>query len=202
VHGHECHSSLAPQGVNAVQYAARLIAKVIEIAERKAEHGPFDRDYDVPHTTAHVGVVHGGTALNIVPKDCSFEFEFRNLPADDPQTLLAEVQAYAAEVLEPAMRAVRPETGIAFEYLSAFASLDTPEDHEAVELAKALTGANSTTKVAFGTEAGLISEAGIPAVVCGPGSIEQAHKPDEFIALEQVALCERFLDRLIDRLGA
>lgn len=202
VHGHECHSSLAPQGVNAVQYAARLIAKVIEIAERKAEDGPFDRDYDVPHTTAHVGVVHGGTALNIVPKDCSFDFEFRNLPADDPQTLLAEVQAYAAEVLEPAMRAVRPETGIAFEYLSAFASLDTPEDHEAVELAKALTGANSTTKVAFGTEAGLISEAGIPAVVCGPGSIEQAHKPDEFIALEQVALCERFLDRLIDRLSA
>jgi acetylornithine deacetylase len=202
VRGFECHSSLAPTGVNAIDYAARLIGKLIEMAEDKAANGPFDHDYDVPHTTIHTGVIEGGTALNIVPRDCSFDFEFRNLPIDDPQALMKQVTDYAEQVLVPKMRAVRPNTGIEFEFYSAFAGLDTPADHEVVQLAKALTGGNSTAKVAFGTEAGLISQSGIPSVVCGPGSIDQAHKPDEFVALEQLALCERFMERLIERLAA
>lgn len=202
VHGFECHSSLAPQGVNAVEYAARMITRLGDMAQRKAAEGPFDHAYDVPYTTVHTGTVQGGTALNIVPKDCSFEFEFRFLPADDPQALLAELTGYAREELLPRMRAVSPQAGIDFEEISAFAGLDTPEHHEAVVLAKALSGANATTKVAFGTEAGLIAESGIPAVVCGPGSIEQAHKPDEFVSLEQLALCEAFMERLSDRLAA
>jgi acetylornithine deacetylase len=200
--GFECHSSLAPQGVNAIEYAAKMVVKLNEMARRKAEQGPFEADYDIPHTTVHTGVIEGGTALNIVPKDCSFEFEFRHLPADDPQALLAEIQRYASEVLEPEMRAVQPDTGIAFEFLSAITGLDTPADHEVVQLAKALTGANATSKVAFGTEAGLFAENSIPAVVCGPGSIEQAHKPNEFVTLEQVALCEGFMERLAERLAA
>ncbi|SME88201.1 acetylornithine deacetylase [Tistlia consotensis] len=202
VHGFECHSSLAPTGVNAIEYAARLIGKLIEMAEDKQRNGPFDENYDVPHTTVHTGVIQGGTALNIVPKDCWFDFEFRNLPADDPQALMKQVTDYAEQVLVPRMQAIRPNTGIEFELYSFFSGLDTPADHEVVQLTKALTGANSTSKVAFGTEAGLISEAGIPSVVCGPGSIEQAHKPDEFVSLEQVALCERFMERLIERLAA
>lgn len=202
VQGFECHSSLAPQGVNAVEYAARLITHLSDMAQRKAAEGPFDPAYDVPYTTVHTGTVQGGTALNIVPKDCSFDFEFRHLPADDPRALMAEVVAYAETELLPRMRGVSPQAAIAFEELSAFAGLDTPDDHEAVALAKALTGANATTKVAFGTEAGLIAQAGIPAVVCGPGSIEQAHKPDEFVALEQIALCEAFMERLCGRLAA
>lgn len=202
VRGFECHSSLAPQGVNAIEYAAKMVVKLNEMARRKAEQGPFEADYDIPHTTVHTGVMEGGTALNIVPKDCSFEFEFRHLPADDPQALLAEIQRYASEVLEPEMRAVQPDTGIAFEFLSAITGLDTPADHEVVQLAKALTGANATSKVAFGTEAGLFAENSIPAVVCGPGSIEQAHKPNEFVTLEQVALCEGFMERLAERLAA
>lgn len=199
VRGFESHSSLAPTGVNAVEYAARLVVKLQELAQRKQAEGPFDEQFDVPHTTVHTGTIQGGTALNIVPKHCTFEFEFRNLPNEDPQALLAELERHAAE-LEAEMQAKRPGTGIRFEELSTFAPLDTPADHPVVSLAKALTGANATGKVAFGTEAGLFSESGIPAVVCGPGSIEQAHKPNEFVALEQVALCERFLDRLTERL--
>jgi acetylornithine deacetylase len=199
VRGFESHSSLAPTGVNAVEYAARLVVKLQEMAGRKAAEGPFDEQFDVPHTTVHTGTIHGGTALNIVPKDCSFEYEFRNLPNEDPTKLQAEVEAQAAE-LQAEMQAKRPNTGIGFEQLSAFAPLDTAPDHPVVSLAKSLAGANATSKVAFGTEAGLFSESGIPAVVCGPGSIEQAHKPNEFVALEQVALCERFLDRLTERL--
>ena len=202
VRGFECHSALAPHGVNAVQAAARVIGRIEDLAREKAAQGPFDESYDVPHTTAHCGVVQGGTALNIVPRDCRFEFEFRNLPADDPEALLAEIKRYAQEEVEPAMQAVAPEAGFSWEPMSAFLGLATPEDHEVVVLAKALAAANDTTKVSFGTEAGLFSAAGMPSVVCGPGSIEQAHKPDEFVALEQLALCERFMERLMDRVCA
>jgi acetylornithine deacetylase len=200
VRGFESHSSLAPTGVNAVEYAARLIVKLQELAARKQAEGPFDPHFDVPHTTVHTGVVEGGTALNIVPRDCRFEYEFRNLPGEDPQALQGELEVYARDVLLPEMQARRAEADIRFEEMSTFAPLDTPDDHPVVQLAKALTGANATGKVAFGTEAGLFSESGIPAVVCGPGSIEQAHKPNEFVSLEQVALCERFLERLGERL--
>ena len=201
VRGHECHSSLAPTGVNAVQEAAKVIAKIAEIAARKRVEGPFDHAFDVPYSTVHCGTVQGGTALNIVPKDCSFDFEMRNIAGDDSEPVIREIKDYAQRELEPAMRAVAADTGFAWEALGAFAGLDTPEDSEVVTLAKALAGANDTGKVAFGTEAGLFSETGIPAVVCGPGSIEQAHKPNEWIALEQVALGERFMDRLVERVS-
>jgi acetylornithine deacetylase len=202
VRGLECHSSLAPRGVNAVEAAARVIAHLSDLGRRKASEGPFDERYDVPHTTAHCGVVAGGTALNIVPADCSFEFEFRTLPDDDPAALLSELQDYAQREIEPTMRAIAPASGFDWEAISSFPGLDVPEDAEVVALAKALTGANGTGKVAFGTEAGLFQRHGIPAVVCGPGSIEQAHKPDEFVELDQIVLCERFMDRLLDRVAA
>lgn len=199
VRGFECHSSLAPRGVNAIEYAAEVIAYLRRMAQRIAAEGASDPDYDIPHTTVHTGVVQGGTALNIVPKDCYFDFEFRYLPGDDPEALFDEVRRFAERELEPAMRAVAPETGFSWEEISAFPGLDTPTDAEIVGLAKALSGSNATGKVAFGTEAGLFQSIGIPAIICGPGSIDQAHKPDEFVSLEQVALCERFLRRLMDR---
>ena len=199
VRGLECHSSLAPMGVNAVQAAARVIARLDDMAQRKAAEGPFNPGYDVPYTTVHCGLVQGGTALNIVPRDCHFEFEFRNLATEDPETLLAEIQAYAHDELEPAMKALDPNAGFRWEPMSTFLGLDTPEDAEVVVLAKGLAGANATGKVSFGTEAGLFADEGMPAVVCGPGSIEQAHKPDEYVELSQLALCERFLGRLMDR---
>jgi len=202
VRGREAHSSLAPKAVNAVQAAARVIARIADIADRKAKEGPFDEDYDVTHTTVHCGLVRGGTALNIVPADCGFEFEFRYLPADDPAALLAEIQAYAHEEIEPAMQAIDPKSGFSWEEMSDFPGLSLATDAEVVTLAKYLAGANDTGKVAFGTEAGLFQGGGIPAVICGPGSINQAHKPDEFIAHEQISLCERFMDRLLDRVTA
>ncbi len=201
VKGFEAHSSLAPKAVNAVQAAARAVARLADMAARKTAEGPFDQDYDIPHTTVHVGTIQGGTALNIVPADCSFEFEFRCLPEDDPHALLAEVQGYACDELEPAMRAIAPGTGFTWETMSSFPGLDIANDSDIVTLVKALAGANATGKVAFGTEAGLFNDRGIPAVICGPGSIEQAHKPDEFVALDQVALCVRFMDRLLERVG-
>jgi acetylornithine deacetylase len=202
VRGKEAHSSLAPRAVNAINAAARVITRLEEMGARKAAEGPFDGDYDVTHTTVHTGVVSGGSQLNIVPGHCRFEFEFRNLPQDDPQELLAEVQAFAEAEVQPAMAAIDPACGFSWEQQSAFPGLDVPADAPVVQLAKALAGANTTGKVAFGTEAGLFQERGIPTVVCGPGSIDQAHRPDEFVSLEQLALCERFMTRLLERVTA
>ncbi|GAB4391259.1 MAG: acetylornithine deacetylase [Kiloniellaceae bacterium] len=202
VRGKEAHSSLAPYGVNAVNAAARVVGFLADLAARKAEEGPFDEDFDVPHTTVHTGTIEGGTQLNIVPGHCRFEFEFRYLPQDDPEALLAEVKRFAEEEVAPAMQAIDPATGFTWEQISGFPGLNLEPGAEVIELAKALSGGNATGKVAFGTEAGLFDQNGIPAVVCGPGSIDQAHKPDEFISLEQIALCERFMERLEERLRA
>ncbi len=202
VHGHTAHSSLAPQGVNAVEYAARLIVKIRDISERLAAKGPRDPLYDVPFTTGHTGTVNGGTALNIVPESCTFEFEFRSIGADDVNALVDEVITYGRNTLEPAMKAVAPETGIAFDNRSGFPGLDTPANADVVALAKQLMGTRDHGKVAYGTEAGRFSAAGIPSVVIGPGSIDQAHKADEFIAESEIAKCVGFIDQLIARCSA
>jgi acetylornithine deacetylase len=202
VHGHECHSALSHIGVNAVEAAAEVVAFLKSLARRHRDHGPFDPDYSPPYTTVHTGTINGGTALNIVPKDCSFVFEFRHLPSDDADALEAEIRRFIAEKIEPEMKKVQPATGIELNPMSAFPALATPEDAEVTQLVQSLTGANNTGRVSFGTEAGLFGNAQIPAIVCGPGSIEQAHKPDEWIELEQIAQCEAFLRRLIDRVAA
>lgn len=201
VHGHEAHSSLTHQGVNAVEAAAELVAKLKEIARRKRDHGPFDPDFQPPYSSVHTGVIQGGTALNIVPRECTFDWEMRQLPGDDVGAVVAELEEFAAKHLLPEMHAVRPETRILIEELTAAPGLSTPTDHEATQLVAALTGSNATAKVSFATEGGLFQEAGIPTIICGPGSIDQAHKPDEFVALKQIARCEAFLQRLIDRVS-
>ena len=146
--------------------------------------------------------MHGGTALNIVPKECSFEFEFRYLPSDDAEVLFREVLEYAEKNILPEMKAISEATGFDWEELTGIPSLAIEEDAELSELTKALTGANRTGTVAFGTEAGLFQNADIPTIVCGPGDIEQAHKPNEFITLEQVAEGEFFIRRLVDHICA
>ena len=199
VRGLEAHSSLAPQGVNAVEYAAELIAYLKGMARQIQKDGPFDDVYDITHTTVHTGTVHGGTALNIVPKDCSFEFEFRCIAGHDGHELFEKVKRHAHEVLEPEMKAIDPSAGFKFEELSAIEGLDIDPGEEVVTLAKTLAGRNDHAKVAFGTEAGLFQQdAGIPTVVCGPGGIDQAHKPNEFVALEQIDKCHVFFDKLMD----
>jgi len=196
VRGHECHSSMIHIGVNAVEIAAEIVAHLRAMARRFREQGPHDADYDPPYTSVHTGTIRGGTALNIVPKDCSFEFEWRHLPEHDSDEIFAEVQRLADSLL-PEMHVVAPDTGIGFTELSAIIGLETDPTAEVVALVKALTGANATSKVSFGTEAGAFQRAEVPTVVCGPGSIEQAHKPNEFVSLEQVRLCEAFMERLL-----
>ncbi|WP_417516723.1 acetylornithine deacetylase [Minwuia sp.] len=198
--GHECHSSLTHQGVNAVEYAAELISSIRKLAHDKRDNGPFDDAFDPPYTTVHTGVIQGGTALNIVPKDCEFLFEFRNLPADEIDDMFRIVEARAAE-LSVEMQAIQPDTGIGIERISWFSGLGTDEESEVVTLTKAFAQSNDTSKVSFGTEAGHYHDAGVPTIICGPGDIEQAHKPDEFVALDQIARCEGFFARLIDWAG-
>ncbi|MBZ8139582.1 acetylornithine deacetylase [Rubrivivax gelatinosus] len=195
VKGRAAHSSLAPRAVNAIEAAARLVGVVAEMGERWRRDGPFQDGFDVPHSTAAVGVIAGGIADNIVPADCRFHYEFRELPGSDAQAMQAEVRA-AAAALEPAMHAVDPATGFAFEPICSIPAFSAAADEPAVRLARRLAGGDETTLVAFGTEAGLFQRAGISTVVCGPGAIAQAHQADEYVTLEQLARCEAFLDGL------
>jgi acetylornithine deacetylase len=200
VHGHECHSALNHKGVNAVEIAAEIVSHLRAMQRRIRETGPFDHDYDPPYTTIHTGTIRGGTALNIVPKDCSFEFEFRNLPDHDAEALMAEVRAHAQSMVRE-MLEISPAAGFTFDEYNSTVGLSMREDDDGVRFVATLSGCNDTGKVAFTTEAGLFQKAGIPTVVCGPGSITQAHKPDEFISLDQVAQCEAFLGRLLGRVA-
>lgn len=196
VEGHECHSALNHRGVNAVEIAAEMVVRLRAMQRRIREQGPFDHGYQPPYTTVHTGTMQGGTALNIVPRSCSFEFEIRNLPTHDPEDLMAEVRGWAQDLV-PEMLDISIASGITLDEHNSTPGLSMDEMDQAVRLVCALSGSNDTSKVAFTTEAGLFQRAGIPAVVCGPGDIAQAHRPDEFITLGQVAQCEDFLRRLL-----
>jgi len=198
VRGHEAHSSLTPRGVNAVQIACEIVGHIAGRARGFRDAGRRDDAYDVPYTTAHVGTIRGGTALNIVPRDCSFEFELRHLPFDDPDAFLADVRAFAERFL-PEMRAVSKDTYIDFDALSSLPGMDTHDGSEIAKIAHRCNGRAEVGKVSFGTEAALFQGAEIATVICGPGHIEQAHQPDEWVSLEQLARCEAFMRRLADR---
>ena len=201
VRGKEAHSALTPQGVNAIEYAARIISYIRHMAERQQACEPRDYGFDVPFTTLQTGVISGGTAGNIVPRECNFQFEFRYLPGADPDALEREIRDYAERVVLPEMKRTDPGTSIDIETKSDNPGLSVSEKDQITQLAQALSRNQSTAKVAYLTEGGLFQRAGIPAVICGPGSIEQAHKPDEYVALEQVALCESFMERLLEQMS-
>lgn len=197
VRGTTCHSSLAPRAVNAVMYAARLITHIAELQAEFARSGARDDAYDMPFTTPHVGTVSGGDVVNIVPDRCRFLFEVRAIGADDPSEVVERIERHAREVLEPEMRSIAPDAGFAFEDVARIAGLDTDPGTAIAAMAKRLAGRNAHGKVAFGTEAGFFVEiAGIPSVVIGPGSIAQAHQPDEWIEVAELTRCLAFLDRL------
>jgi acetylornithine deacetylase len=200
VRGLAGHSAYAPHGVNAVEYAAEAVAFLKAMARRHRDQGPFDRSFDVAHTTVHTGVLRGGTQLNVIPHDATFDFEFRHLPGDDPARLLREFEDHVRRKLEPEMRAVHPGAGFAIEPLSEIPMLDTGPEAEVVELAQELAGERDFGKVSFATEGSQFQRAGIPTVVCGPGSIAQAHKPNEYVTLDQLRRCEEFLRRLMSRI--
>jgi acetylornithine deacetylase len=200
VRGAACHSAYAPYGVNAIEYAAQLIGRLGAIGAELAHPDRHDERFDPPYSTVQTGVIKGGRALNIVPAECEFDFEVRALPDFDAQDVASQLQTYAEEQLLPRMRAVQADTDIKLRPLSAYPGLATSPESEAARLLAILSQSSAFGTVAFGTEGGLFDQVGIPTVVCGPGSMDQGHKPDEFIALEQLNGCDAMLIRLADYL--
>ena len=201
-HGLEAHSSLAPIGVNAIYMASDLIGAIRTIQKDIAENGVRDGDYEVAYTTLHVGKMQGGEVMNIVPNRCSFDFEIRYLPEDDQHAIVTRIKA-AAENIAEGYCGVFDKARFEFMDRQSYPAMNTPVDSEAVKFVHALTGGNSTGKITFGTEGGLFQQAlGTPAVVCGPGNIAVAHKPDEHVSEAQMAQCDRMLERLVEKLSA
>ena len=195
--GHEAHSSQTHRGVSAVMYAARLIHFLDEMARECASRPRPEAGFVPPYTTIHVGMVKGGTAGNIISRECRFVWDLRNMPDDDPQTYLERFEAYCRDEVLPEMRAVAPKANIVTAGHYRTPGLRAEPGSAADALVRALTGDNDTGVVSYGTEAGQFQEAGFSTIVCGPGSIDQAHQPDEFIERSQVDLCVKTLRRLI-----
>lgn len=202
VTGLESHSALNHRGVNAIEIAAEIIARLRRMNLEFEAHGPFQAGFEPPHGTLSTGVIAGGSALNIVPAQCRFEFEFRPLPGQDPRAPFERVRAWAEAELLPAMQAVSPEAGIHWQELMSYPGLGSGETSAIERLCSQLTGTRAPVKLAFGTEAGHFAARGIPAVVCGPGDIRVAHKPDEHVALDQLERCADFLRRLVHATAA
>ena len=197
VHGQAAHSSLTPQGLNAIEYAARLICFIRDQADAFRRDGPFDEAFDVPFTTLQTGLIQGGIALNTIPAECEFSFEYRNLPGVDGGPIIERIKDYAANTLLPRMKGEHPGAAIEFDLLAIAPTLDASEQAAITQLVRALTQDRGVRKVAYGTEAGLFAQMGVPSVICGPGNIEQAHKANEYVTLAQLAQCESFLRKLI-----
>ena len=198
--GREGHSALAPLALNALHLGADFLGAVRRLQAEVATSGLRDGDYDVPYSTLHVGKMSGGVQVNIVPNLAVLNFEIRSLAGEDVAGLIARLEAEAEAIVAP-LRGEFPEAAIRVERLWDYPGLGTPSDGEVVRFVKGLTGANGTIKVAFGTEGGLFdARLGVPTVICGPGSMAQGHKPDEFVAVEQIERCRGMLAALVGRL--
>ena len=196
VRGREAHSSLAPQAVNAIEYAARLIVRLQDFAREEAQNGFRAEGFDIPFSTLATGTIKGGIASNVIPRDCEFTFEYRYLPGIDPDALVNNLKHYAA-TLEQEMRQIDTSCQIAFEQETHAASFDATQHADFVNFARTLCGQQSASKVAYATEAGFFQRAGIATVVCGPGWITEAHRPDEFVEISQLRRCDQFLADLV-----
>src|SRR5882672_10202188 len=197
IHGREAHSSYVTHGVNAIEYAARLVVFIRQIADRLAQSEVRDYGFTVPFSTLSTGVIHGGIAANVVPRECVFQFDMRTLPHTAPETLYREIHAHAQELARE-MQSVDAASGIDLEWLSQTAGLAAAETDAIVRWAMQLSNNSQVGKVSYGTEAGLFQKMGVPTVICGPGDIAQAHRPNEFVALGQLAQCEKFMDRILE----
>jgi acetylornithine deacetylase len=196
------HSSAPARGVNAIYAASAAIMHAAAEAERFAADGPFEDGFDPPYTTVHVGTVEGGTILNIIPESAAFLMEWRTIPADDFLAETERFQSFVRRVIEPGMKRVHPDAGFGFEIDNWIPGLSLPPDHALAAAAMHLSGTNAVGKVSYGTEAGLYANAGIATIICGPGDIARAHRPDEWIARSELDACDAFIRRLADRLLA
>ncbi|PIJ50422.1 acetylornithine deacetylase (ArgE) [Erwinia sp. OLTSP20] len=196
IHGHACHSAYAPEGVNAIEYAARIINQLSQMGEHLAESQ--DPRFDPPYSTLQVGLIHGGSALNIVPEHCQFDFEIRHLPDVTLERPLAELKQFVDQQLLKPMQARAPHSDIRFQTLSQYPGLLTdPQSAFAKALAQ-WSGSEAFSTVAFGTEGGLFDQAGVATLICGPGSMAQGHKADEYVSVEQLQRCMAMLKNLAD----
>ena len=199
--GVEAHSALAPKGTNAIYLACDLINEIRNIQNEIATDGIKDYDYDIPYTTLHVGKISGGIVLNIVPNKSTVDFEIRNLAEDDPNKILNELKNKISLLLKKINKKA-PNANIKINITNQYPGLNTQINAEIVAFVSSLTGKNNTIKVAFGTEGGLFdTELDIPTVVCGPGSMDQGHKPDEYVSKQQLELCDLMLAKLIKRMS-
>lgn len=198
IRGKPAHSSQPHLGGNAIVAAARLVNKLHEMAKEKRAKPLVGSGFEPPYTTFGIGVIEGGSALNIVPEHCHFLWEFRRVPGDDPEEILARFEAFARDEVLPELREFAPEAEIVTERRATVPPLAPEQEGAAETLLKRLTGANQVHVVSYGTEGGIFQEAGLSTVICGPGSIDQAHRADEFIERSQIALCAEVLGRLAD----
>ena len=199
--GVEAHSALAPKGTNAIHLACDLISEIRDLQNEISQNGVKDYDYDIPYTTLHVGKISGGVVLNIVPNYAAVDFEIRNLAEDKPSAILSELKTKISKLLVK-VRNKAPNANIKINITNQYPGLNTNINSEIVSFVSSLTGKNKTIKVAFGTEGGLFDEKlAIPTVVCGPGSMDQGHKPDEFVSEDQLMLCDQMLETLLHRLS-
>lgn len=197
--GVAAHSALAPRALNAIHLACEFVDALRERQDRIEREGPRDGDYDVPYTTLHVGRIDGGTALNIVPNRCTVDFEIRNIEQDDAGAILDCLMNEAAAIAGR-HRDAFPQAHIGIDVFNDYPGLATPADAEVVRFVGSLVPSQDLSKVDFGTEGGLFwKRLGVPVVVCGPGSMDQGHKPDEFIVVDQLEVCDRMMERLLER---
>ncbi len=197
VKGLAAHSSLTPQGCNAIEYAARLITHLRHFADEMRQHGPFDEHFDVPFTSLSTNMIQGGNAHNTIPEWCEFIFEFRHLPQVEPTAIQNKIEALIQNELLPAIWRESADAAIVLERTGGVAAFEANEAALITRLARQISGDKQISKVAYATEAGLFEDANIPTIVCGPGSIEQAHRPNEFVAVEQLKQCETFLRKIV-----
>jgi len=198
--GREAHSSQPQRGASANIAAGRLVAQIARMAEAAAARAPADSAFEPPYTSFQVGFLEGGSAMNIIPGRCEIGWEFRAIPGEDTEALVHDFETYAREEVLPGLRAVAPEADIVTERLCGVVPL-VPEHGGAAQaeaLVRELTGRNDSAVVPYGTEGGIFQQHGFSTVVIGPGSIDQAHQPDEYIELSQVEACTAFLHKLRD----
>lgn len=196
-HGQAAHSSLTSKGCNTIEHAADLCLFLRQIANSYALHGPFDPHFDLPYTSLSSNLIHGGNAENTIPAYCELLFEFRNLPKDDANAINQKISSYINDELLSKMHTESPSAKIHMATLSSIPAFEASEDSLFTQLIRRITGEPKLLKVSYGTEAGQFQQEGIPTLVCGPGSIEQAHRPDEYVSLEQLEKCKAFLSTLV-----
>lgn len=199
--GREGHGSLPDQGVNAVEYAVRYVGRLLELRAALKARAPEGSPFNPPQTTINIGALHGGVAHNVIPGKTRVDWEMRPVQESDADFVKEDLAGFVTNVLLPQMRAVWPEASIETQTIGEVIGLTPMADNAARDLVMQLTGANGTDLVSFGTEAGIFQSLGMSALVCGPGSIEQAHKPDEYLEISQLAACVEMLEGLGAKLG-